>query len=127
LVEIETVLVIEDDALVRSLMSRVLRVDGYTVLDAANGREAIQIARDFQGEIHLVLADVIMPELSGKAVFIKIEAVRPGIKVLYITGYPENILINNGSLTVNDPLLPKPFTADALRRKVREVLEAPHV
>ena len=120
--EIKTVLVVEDDAMVRGLASRLLRVDVYLLLQAANGREAIQIARDFHGEIHLVITDVIMPELSGKKLFIEIEAVRPGIKVLYITGYPENMLIQNGSLSLDDPLLPKPFSGDALRKKVREVI-----
>jgi len=118
---------VEDDALVRHLTSRLLRADGYTVLQAASGREAIQIARAFHGEIHLVLTDMIMPELTGKELFIEIEAVRPGIKALYVSGYPENILIHNGALTFNDPLLLKPFTADTLRKKVREVLETPHV
>ena len=122
--EIETILMVEDDALVRGLTSRILRAAGYLVLEASNGRDAIQIASGFQGEIHLVVADVIMPELSGKELFVEIEAVRPGIKVLYITGYPENMLIHNGALTLNDPLLPKPFTAETLRRKVREVIDA---
>jgi DNA-binding response OmpR family regulator len=127
MVEIKTVLLVEDDALVRHLTSRLLRADGYTVLQAANGKEAIRIARDFQGEIHLVVTDVIMPELSGKELFIEIKAVRPGTKVLYITGYSENILIHNGSLNLNDPLLPKPFSAVALRSKVREVFEISEV
>jgi len=127
MVETKTVLLVEDDASVLRLLSRLLRADGYALLQAANGKEAIRIARDFQEEIHLVVTDVIMPELSGKELFIEIEAVRPGIKVLYITGYPENILIHNGSLTLKDPLLPKPFSADALRRKMREILEIPEV
>jgi CheY-like chemotaxis protein len=127
MVETKTVLLVEDDASVLRLTSRFLRADGYALLQAANGKEAIRIARDFQEEIHLVVTDVIMPELSGKELFIEIETVRPGIKVLYITGYPENILIHNGSLTLKDPLLPKPFSADTLRRKVREILEIPEV
>ena len=127
MVENKTILVVEDDALVLGLTSRLLRAEGYVLLQAANGKEAIQIARDFHQEIHLVVTDVIMPELSGKELVVEMAALRPDIKVLYITGYPESLLLQNGSLTLNDPLLPKPYSAAALRRKVREILEIPEV
>jgi signal transduction histidine kinase len=121
---VETVLIVEDDPSMRALTARVLCEQGYTTLEASNGREALRIAGEYGGTIHLVLTDVVMPEMSGKALVSQIATPRPFPKVLFVSGYPNNALIHNGVLDDNVSFLEKPFTADALRRKVREVLDS---
>jgi DNA-binding NtrC family response regulator len=108
----------------RALTARVLREQGYTTLEASNGREALRIAGEYSGTIHLVLTDVVMPDVSGEALVSQIATPRPFPKVLFVSGYPNNALIHNGVLDDNVSFLEKPFTADALRRKVREVLDS---
>jgi len=121
----ETVLVVEDERSVRTLAVRVLREQGYTVLEASNGAEALRMDQEFAGEIHLVLTDVVMPEMSGKALSSQIEAARPSIKVLYVSGYTSDVIVRHGVLGSDVSFLQKPFTEDALARKVRKVLDSP--
>ena len=121
----ETVLVVEDEPSIRTLAARILREQGYTVLEASNGAEALRMDQEFAGEIHLVLTDVVMPEMSGKALSSQIEAARPGIKVLYVSGYTSDVIVHHGVLGSDVSFLQKPFTEDALARKVREVLDSP--
>jgi two-component system, cell cycle sensor histidine kinase and response regulator CckA len=119
----ETVLVAEDEPSVRELAVRILRNRGYTVLEASNGREALNIVRKYAGEIHLVLTDVIMPGMSGKDLISELTITRPGIKALYISGYTSNAIVHNGILDSDVNFLQKPFTIESLTRKVREAIE----
>jgi PAS domain S-box-containing protein len=120
----ETVLLVEDEAAVRALSARVLRAQGYRVIEAANGVEALQIARSAQGaEIALVLTDVIMPQMGGKALVKEILALHPDIKVLYTSGYAENLVIAADQLDERAAFIQKPASPAALARKVRQVLD----
>jgi len=120
----ETLLVVEDEAPVRALESRVLRDRGYNVLEAQDGMEALGIAREYPGEIHLILTDVIMPGMSGNKLVTRLRSVRPGIKALYISGYTDNAIVHHGMLDSNLAFLQKPFSIENLARKVREVLNS---
>jgi PAS domain S-box-containing protein len=120
----ETILVVEDAASPRTMIVRALRKRGYTVLEASNGKEALRTAQDFAGRIHLLLTDIVMPEMSGKAAGSQIEVARPGIKILYISGYTNNAIVHHGVLDSNMAFLQKPFTNDVLARNVREVLDS---
>jgi len=121
---VETVLIVEDEPSIRALTARVLREQGYTTLEAASGQEALRIAGEYGATIHLVLTDVVMPDVSGKALVSQIAALPPFPKVLFVSGYPNNALIHNGVLDENVAFIQKPFTADTLKRKVREVLDS---
>jgi two-component system, cell cycle sensor histidine kinase and response regulator CckA len=120
----ETVLVVEDEIAVRSLACRILRDRGYTILEAPDGMEALGIAREHKGEIHLVLTDVVMPGINGTTLVSRLKAVRPKIKALYVSGYTDNAIIHHGILDSNVAFLQKPFSVDGLIRKVREVLNS---
>jgi PAS domain S-box-containing protein len=120
----ETVLVVEDEGSVRALACRILRERGYSVLEAADGMEALRIAGEFTEEIHLVLTDVVMPGMSGKELVSQLKAVRPAIKALFVSGYTDNAIVHHGVLDSNVAFLQKPFSADGLARKVREVVNS---
>ena len=120
----ETVLVVEDNLAVREIAARVLRELGYTVLEAASGAEALQVARA-QGKLDLLLTDVIMPGISGSALAKQLVALWPGLKVLFISGYTDDLIASQGILEEGMALLQKPFSPEALARKVREVLDKP--
>jgi PAS domain S-box-containing protein len=122
---VETVLVVEDEPLVLTLTARILREQGYTVLEASNGAAALHTDQEFAGEIHLVITDVVMPGMSARAFVSQIEAARPGIKVLYVSGYTDDVIVHHGVLNPDVAFLQKPFTADDLAYKVREVLDSP--
>jgi two-component system, cell cycle sensor histidine kinase and response regulator CckA len=119
---LETVLIVEDESMVRSLAARVLSDRGYTVLVASNGAEALKIAREYDGKIHLLLTDVIMPGMSGKELASRLEAELPGIKTLFISGYTDNAIVRHGMLDSGVDFLQKPFTVDNLMQKIRAVL-----
>jgi signal transduction histidine kinase/CheY-like chemotaxis protein len=119
----ETVLLVEDQEDVRALAARVLRREGYTVLEAASGAEAAAMAAGHPAPIHLLLTDVVMPDLSGKDVADRLLALRPGIRVLFMSGYTDNVIAQRGVLDPTTAFLSKPFTPDVLAAKVREVLE----
>jgi two-component system cell cycle sensor histidine kinase/response regulator CckA len=119
----ESILVVEDEATVRALASRILRNRGYEVLEAADGMEALSISQQHAGEIHLVLTDVVMPGIGGKDLVSQLKAARPDIKALYVSGYTDNAIIYHGVLDRNVAFLQKPFTTDGLARKVREVID----
>jgi PAS domain S-box-containing protein len=120
----ETILVVEDERSVRTLTVRILKDNGYHVLEAANGLEAIRIAREFPGELHMIITDVIMPGMSGKTMATQIKAERPKIRSLYISGYTDNAIVHHGILDSDVAFLQKPFSIEGLARKVREVLDA---
>ena len=119
----ETVLLVEDDRTVRSLASEMLELNGYTVLQARDGPEALDLVRRHGHPIHLLLTDVVMPQMSGRQLAEGIAAIHPGIRVLYMSGYTDGVIAHHGMLDAGVAYLQKPFTADFLARKVREVLD----
>ena len=120
----ETILVAEDEDAVRALTSRILRKRGYHVLEAKDGREAVDIALRHEGELRLVVTDVIMPHLNGRELSERLAKVMPKVKVLYMSGYTDDALLQRGVLqSGTGNFLEKPFTPEALANKVREVLE----
>ena len=119
----ETVLIAEDDGQVRKMAVKTLERHGYTVLSAANGEEAVDIAETYSGPIHLLLTDVVMSGISGGETAERLKGVRPEIKVLYMSGYTDNTIVHHGALDKGTAFLGKPLTPKALGRKVREVLE----
>jgi PAS domain S-box-containing protein len=120
----QTLLVVEDDELVRRVMVRILRGAGYVVLSASSGPEAIAIARQTPDPIALVITDVIMPDMAGPQVAAALESLLPGVAVLYVTGYADQMLVERGMLRQGWHLLEKPISRDALLRKIAEVLPA---
>ncbi|MFN7996007.1 MAG: response regulator [Bryobacteraceae bacterium] len=118
----ETILVVEDEARVRKLICEVLVARGYHVLEAVRGEEAIRIVSKYKGRIHLLLADVVMPEMSGPRAVERIKDLQPGIRVLYMSGYTDEAIVHHGILESGQPFLQKPFLPDTLASKVREVL-----
>jgi len=121
----ETVLVVEDEPPVRELTCRVLREQGYTVLDATNGKEALHKVHAYAGaRIDLLVTDMVMPRMGGKALAEQLMAVYPHIKVLFVSGYTTDAIVHHGRLDLGTNFLSKPFTPTALIRKVQEVLDA---
>jgi PAS domain S-box-containing protein len=120
----ETVLLVEDEPSVREIAARMLREQGYDVLVAANGDEALHLARSRPQEpIHLLVTDVVMPRLSGKAVADQLRAVRPNLKVLFISGYSDDTLARHGAAEAELNFLQKPFSPSLLAYKIRDVLD----
>jgi PAS domain S-box-containing protein len=118
----ETILVVEDEPSVRELIQRALEHCGYRVLVAATPRRAVEIATDGAPTIDLLISDVVLPQMSGTALATQIVASRPTIRVMYMSGYTDNAVLHHGELSRRTPFLQKPFTPEALARKVREVL-----
>jgi two-component system cell cycle sensor histidine kinase/response regulator CckA len=121
----ETVLVVEDDDLIRKLVQKVLRANGYTVLAAASGGDAERVAAQHDGTIHLLMTDVVLPGLNGREVAERLTAARAGMRVLYLSGYTDDAIVHHGVLEAGVAFLQKPFTPAVLGRKVREVLDSP--
>ncbi|SRR5579871_1897699 len=120
----ETVLLVEDEANLRYLARQFLEKQGYRVIEAADGAVAMQVAVAHEGTIHLLLTDVIMPGMNGRELAQRISEIRPNVKVLYMSGYTENVIGRNGTLDEGVHLLSKPFTLHELKRKVRQVLDS---
>jgi PAS domain S-box-containing protein len=120
----ETILLVEDEANLRYLARQYLEKQGYKVIEAADGAVAMQIAVAHDKVIHLLLTDVIMPGMNGRELAQRISEIRPNVKVLYMSGYTENVIGHNGMLDAGVRLLQKPFTLRDLKSKVREVLDA---
>ncbi len=118
----QTVLVAEDEPMVRRLICSVLRERGYTVLEAEDGLSASRLAEQYNGPIHLLITDVVMPAMSGQELTKRVKASRPGTKILYISGYTEEAISRFGALEEGAFFLEKPFTPDSLARKIREIL-----
>jgi len=120
----ESILLVEDDEGVRALAREVLEDYGYTVFEARDVADAILIAERHTGPIHLLLSDVVMPQMSGRALAERLAPLRPEMKVLFMSGYTDNAIVHHGRLDSDASFVQKPFTPDALARKVREVLDA---
>ncbi len=120
----ETILLVEDEASVRRLARRVLEAQGYTVLEASNGEDALRLAADYAGVIDLLVSDVVMPELGGRVLAERLSAARPEIEVLFMSGYTDDEILRRGLLERGQRLLQKPFTGTTLAHEVRSVLDA---
>jgi len=121
----EVILLVEDEAGVRQLVREMLRTLGYSILEAGSGEEAIRLFNENMDRIDLLLTDVIMPRMSGRELSQRLRSARPLQKVLYMSGYPDDVLAQHRAPGESVFLLQKPFEPDALARKVREVLDAP--
>ena len=121
----ETILLVEDEAGIRKMVRQALAGSGYKVLEARHGKHAIQICEQHKGPIHLLVTDVVMPEMSGPEVARCLASSRPDMKVLFLSGYADEAVQRHGLLAPGAAFLPKPFTPDALASKVREVLDTP--
>ncbi len=121
----ETILLVEDEEMLRKLAQQTLRMYGYQVLDAADGKSAISLCLQHKGPIHLALTDVIMPGLSGREVANRLLELRPEMRVLFMSGYTDDAIVHQGALEEAANFIQKPFAPDSLARKVREVLDQP--
>ncbi len=119
----ETVLIVEDEGAVRGLACRILRNLGYHVLEASEGNEALRIVGEYEGTIHLIVTDMIMPGISGKDLVSRIDETRPGVKSLFISGYMDNSVVHQGILDPKIAFLQKPFAVKAFASAVREAIE----
>jgi len=119
----ETVLLVEDDLNLRKLADELLRQQGYIVLEAEDAPDAIRIADQYSGTIHLVITDVVMPKMNGRTLARVIHEHRPDAKVLYMSGYTGDAIVHHGVLEPGTPFLEKPFTPGTLSRKIRQVLD----
>jgi CheY-like chemotaxis protein len=123
----ESVLLVEDDPTVRTLAVRLLTRLGYRVTDFAGGADALQWLRETEQPVHLLLTDVIMPEMNGKQLAEQVLAIRPGIRVLFVSGYTANVIVHHGVLKPGVDFLPKPFSISSLAKGVRAVLDGVRV
>jgi CheY-like chemotaxis protein len=119
----ETILVVEDDAALRELVSRALKKYGYKVLNAGTGGEALIICEKAMGPIHLVLTDVVMPQMSGRELAERLALSHPDLKVLYMSGYTQNAIVRHGVLDLGINFIQKPFKIIKLLQKVRGVID----
>jgi CheY-like chemotaxis protein len=119
----ETVLLVEDEDGVRALARTILQVNRYTVLEARDGTEALRLTSDWSRPIDLMVTDVVMPQLSGYQLADRLKPARPGMKVLFMSGYTDDAICPHRVLGPDAHFLQKPFTPDVLARKVREVLD----
>jgi two-component system, cell cycle sensor histidine kinase and response regulator CckA len=120
----ETIMVVEDEESVHSLIRLALASAGYKVLDMEDPESALAACAKYEGPIHLLLTDVVMPKMSGPVVAQKVAALRPGVKVLYMSGYTDDAIVHHGVLAEGMPFIQKPFSPLTLRKKIREVLGA---
>ena len=119
----ESVLVVEDEASVLSLIKTALERFGYTVLAARTPSQALEMVECHQGSIHILLTDVVMPEMNGKELKERIEQLKPNLKVMFMSGYTSDIIMHRGILERDTHFLQKPFSVDSLVNKVRHALD----
>jgi PAS domain S-box-containing protein len=119
----ETILLVEDEGSILDVGKVVLERFGYSVLTALSPKEALKIAQSWDDPIHLLITDVVMPEMNGRELQTHLEKIKPGIKVLFMSGYTSNVIVHRGVLEENVNFLQKPFSIDTLSTKVREVLD----
>jgi PAS domain S-box-containing protein len=119
----ETILLVEDAQRVRAVVREILEMSGYVVLEARHGAEALEVSNRHVGVIHLLVTDVVMPQMSGRELAQRLATLRPELKVLYMSGYTDDAIVRHGVLASGIAFLSKPFTPNALALKVREVLD----
>ncbi len=119
----ETLLLVEDEAAVRSSARRLLERQGYHVLEARHGADALRIVEEGGRPIDLVVTDLVMPEMGGKELAERLRAHRPGLKVLFMSGYTEKAIASGGVMPPNTGFVEKPFTVEQLMRRLREILD----
>lgn len=116
-----TILLVDDHAMVREVVAKILRICGYIVLEANRGSDALRLLDDYKDQIHLLLTDIQMPEMNGLELAGRVAALRPGIRILFMSAYPADLLDRLGQ-HAGASFIQKPFTLDHLAQKVREVL-----
>jgi CheY-like chemotaxis protein len=121
----ETVLLVDDEPALRRLVARVLRSRGYRVLEAGHPKDALTLLDDHPDDIQLLVTDIVMPEMGGRLLASRVQAAHPETRVLYMSGYSDGAVVQNGMLEPGMAFLQKPFTPGALAQKVREVLDSP--
>jgi len=121
----ETVLLVEDEGSLRSVVGNTLRTNGYAVLDAPDGKTAIELAESLETPIDLLLTDVILPGISGRDIADQLQLSHPSMKVIYMSGYTDEFIAEHGIIDPDIVLLEKPFPMSALLENVREVLDGP--
>jgi two-component system cell cycle sensor histidine kinase/response regulator CckA len=119
----ETILLVEDDPAVRPLVASLLEMNGYTVLQAKEGREAIEIAEQQRGKIDLLLTDIVMPDMNGRELADKLVVEHPKLKVVFTSGYPADATVRQGLSEANVAFIEKPYLPDELARTLRSVLD----
>ena len=120
----ETVLLVEDEESVRELVRETLTLRGYKVLEAENGESGLRVAENCKVYIDILITDVVMPGIGGRELAKKLLVARPGIGVLYLSGYTEDTVVHQGGLIPGTAFLQKPFTLQTLAKKVRDVLNS---
>lgn len=123
----ETVLLVEDEEMVRNLSREILEQHGYKVIQASDGAEGLRVCREFSGEIELMISDVVMPQMSGSELAREVATLRPEMRTLFMSGYTDDAIVRHGILDENLSFIQKPFMPDALALKAREVLDQPAV
>jgi two-component system, cell cycle sensor histidine kinase and response regulator CckA len=121
----ETLLLVEDEEMVREFAYRILVAQGYRVLVAGHGKEALTVASGHDGPIHLVVTDVLMPRMSAMEFAQRIRSDRPDIKILFVSGHTREEMVRLGMLTLDSPFLGKPYTAASFRQRIRDMLDTP--
>ena len=121
---VETILLVEDADALRELTAALLEMNGYTVLAMENGKEAIKLAESYNGQIHVLLTDVVMPGMSGRELANYLTTKRPDMRVLYMSGYTRDAIMHRGVLDDGISFIEKPFSQEALMRKLRELLDS---
>ena len=117
-------MLVEDSDIVRELTRNVLDISGYAILEASSPEDAIRLCESHGGEIHLLLTDVVMPGMSGRDLSDRLKRVRPGMKVLYMSGYTEEAIVEHGILDSGLHFIPKPFSPASMAQKILEVLNS---
>jgi len=115
---------VEDNDALRKLACKILEQQGYSILEAKNGIEALKVSEENGDQIHLMIADVLMPGMGGREIEERLRPLRPEMKVIYMSGYTDNAIVHHGVLNPEIEFLQKPISSEALKRKVREVLDA---
>ena len=119
----ETILVVEDDASLRRMAAEALQLFGFRVLQAPSGEDALTVLEQANGGVDLLLTDIVMPHMSGRELARQLAGRRPNLKIIFMSGYAEQAAVRNGLLDPNQAFISKPFTPEALVRKLRSVLD----
>ncbi len=119
----ETLLIVENEPAIRNLLQVALRRNGYTVLAAESGREALEIVRKHDDTIHLVITDVVMPDMDGPELVRQLSTIRPDTQTLFMSGYMDDTLGERGILSTNANFIQKPFSPRTIAQKVRDILD----